>query len=399
MECDDPSLLLSSSLQSSAEACLRQAEILKLGDLLRFRMHHSKLIKDRSSDNSTYPSTFMANEAVNWLLEKREAPDRPTGVKIMKKYFKYDVIHHVCDSVSSFRDAKLLYRFRDDDGTLMQERQTKLLRRAERMYMRMLIQEDTLLRHKQPGSELYSRIFQGRELVDWLIQNREVSSRLDGESLCRTMVEYGILQHVSRLYHFSDSAMLYQFAIAFRRKRKIIEILDVRTAPLKHDSDGNQSSLLDLCAALPFNDFVLAPSASNTEPMAVSIVERRGGASNTYYLRYYKPPPSPLRGPPSVLSKPVSVEELLEPGAPYLSKSLTILGDDVGWGFVIRGTGPCHVQAVDPGGPAAGAGMKVRQFLHTVNGMCSLRLDYQTINRLIVAGPRRLVLEVLEPFD
>lgn len=36
------------------------------------------------------------------------------------------------------------------------------------------------------------------------------------------------------------------------------------------------------------------------------------------------------------------------------------MGDAVGWGFVVRGSKPCHIQAVDPGGPAAAAGMKVR---------------------------------------
>lgn len=37
-----------------------------------------------------------------------------------------------------------------------------------------------------------------------------------------------------------------------------------------------------------------------------------------------------------------------------------IIGDAVGWGFVVRGSKPCHIQAVDPGGPAAAAGMKVK---------------------------------------
>lgn len=31
----------------------------------------------------------------------------------------------------------------------------------------------------------------------------------------------------------------------------------------------------------------------------------------------------------------------------------------MGWGFVVRGSKPCHIQAVDPSGPAAAAGMKV----------------------------------------
>lgn len=38
-----------------------------------------------------------------------------------------------------------------------------------------------------------------------------------------------------------------------------------------------------------------------------------------------------------------------------------IVGDAVGWGFVVRGSKPCHIQAVDPGGPAAAAGMKVKK--------------------------------------
>ena len=34
--------------------------------------------------------------------------------------------------------------------------------------------------------------------------------------------------------------------------------------------------------------------------------------------------------------------------------------DEIGFGFVLRGASPCYVQAVDPLGPAAKAGMKVR---------------------------------------
>lgn len=41
------------------------------------------------------------------------------------------------------------------------------------------------------------------------------------------------------------------------------------------------------------------------------------------------------------------------------SACLQIVGDAVGWGFVVRGNRPCHIQAVEPQGPAALAGMKV----------------------------------------
>lgn len=49
--------------------------------------------------------------------------------------------------------------------------------------------------------------------------------------------------------------------------------------------------------------------------------------------------------------------ELLE--SDHVLSSFQIVGDAVGWGFVVRGSKPCHIQAVDPSGPAAAAGMKV----------------------------------------
>lgn len=64
-------------------------------------------------------------------------------------------------------------------------------------------------------------------------------------------------------------------------------------------------------------------------------------------------------------SCPLNVTELFERD-PVLS-SLQIVGDAVGWGFVVRGSNPCHIQAVDPSGPAAAAGMKVG----SQNGMIS----------------------------
>lgn len=57
--------------------------------------------------------------------------------------------------------------------------------------------------------------------------------------------------------------------------------------------------------------------------------------------------------------------ELLE--SDDVLSSFQIVGDAVGWGFVVRGSKPCHIQAVDPSGPAAAAGMKVG----SQNGMIS----------------------------
>ncbi|XP_012706431.2 DEP domain-containing mTOR-interacting protein isoform X1 [Fundulus heteroclitus] len=106
-----------------------------------------------------------------------------------------------------------------------------------------------------------------------------------------------------------------------------------------------------------------------------------------------------LSNPKSVLRRPVSTEELTTPGGPYIKKTFTIVGDAVGWGFVVRGRQPCYIQAVEPFGPAAAAGMKVRQFVVSVNGLNVLDLDYRTVSHLILTGPRTVVMEVMEETD
>ncbi|XP_056267413.1 DEP domain-containing mTOR-interacting protein-like [Pseudoliparis swirei] len=114
-----------------------------------------------------------------------------------------------------------------------------------------------------------------------------------------------------------------------------------------------------------------------------------------------------LYNPKSVLKRPVSTEEMQRPGA-FAKKTFTIVGDAVGWGFVVRGDRPCHIQAVEPGGPAAAAGMKetlsvsqelnngvktVCQFMVSLNGLNVLNLDYRAVSHLILTGPRTVVME------
>ncbi|KAK9527132.1 hypothetical protein VZT92_015790 [Zoarces viviparus] len=106
-----------------------------------------------------------------------------------------------------------------------------------------------------------------------------------------------------------------------------------------------------------------------------------------------------LYNPKSVLKRPVSTEELQRPGGPYIKKTFTIVGDAVGWGFVVRGNRPCHIQAVEPCGPAATAGVKVCQFVVSLNRLSVLNLDYRTVSHLILTGPRTVVMEVMEETD
>lgn len=128
------------------------------------RLHDGKLIKDRRYHLRTYPNCFVAEELIDWLVNHEEAPDRATAVRLMQRLMDRDVVHHgklrarekwhecfrytitkslfclffcagaVCDKRSEFKDAKLLYRFRKDDGTFPFNKEVKLFMRGQRLY-------------------------------------------------------------------------------------------------------------------------------------------------------------------------------------------------------------------------------------------------------------------------
>ncbi|XP_023350219.1 DEP domain-containing mTOR-interacting protein isoform X3 [Sarcophilus harrisii] len=369
----------------------------------RLRLHDGKLIKDRRYHLRTYPNCFVAKELTDWLIDHKEAPDRETGIRLMQKLMDHYIIHHVCDEHSDYKDAKLLYRFRKDDGTFPLNKDVKVFLRGQSLYEALVSADDSILKVREEKSIRYQRAFLGSEMVDWLTQEGEAASRKEAVELCRALLEHGIIQHVSTKHHFFDSNLLYQFRINFRRRRRLTELLtdSLRTVPESPDS--------------PFCLRKLNPDQGNTsflsvqpnkEIKVVSAVRRSSvtsltGGAGPYYNSppLLGLPPGSECNPKSVLKRQVTSEELLSPGAPYVKKTLTIVGDAVGWGFVVRGGRPCHIQAVDPGGPAAAAGMKVCQFVISVNGILVLHLDYQTVSNLIVTGPRTLIMEIMEDME
>ncbi|KAI6073956.1 DEP domain-containing mTOR-interacting protein-like isoform X1 [Aix galericulata] len=428
------------------------------------RLHDGKLIKDRRYHLRTYPNCFVAKELTDWLIDHKEAPDRETGIRLMQKLMDHYIIHHVCDEHSDYKDAKLLYRFRKDDGTFPLNKDVKVFVRGQSLYekcvspspsrgsrrglrslllllcqrcfwlerfarcshpclsrlravtgprgvtapcptsARLVGAEGSILKVREENSVKYQRTFLGCEMVDWLVQEGEAESRKEAVELGQALLEHGIIQHVSNRHHFFDGDLLYQFWINFRRRRRLTELLNENSSRTLSESPDSPFCLRKLNSD-PGNTSFLSVQP-NKEIKIISAVRRSSitslaGNSNPYFsitptLVF---PPVAECNPKSVLKRPVTNEELLSPGAPYVKKTLTIVGDAVGWGFVVRGGRPCHIQAVDPGGPAAAAGMKVCQFVFSVNGMYVLHLDYQTISSLIMTGPRTLVMEVMEAVE
>ncbi|XP_072270513.1 DEP domain-containing mTOR-interacting protein-like [Pyxicephalus adspersus] len=380
--------LLSGDFQRQARVYQIKTEVGLAGEQLRLRLHNAKLIRDRCRNTLTYPNTFVAKEVVNWLIEHKEAADRETAINIMQKFIETNVIHHVCDQYPTFKDAKLFYRFRSDDGTASPNKHSRMVNRSRKIYEKMTAQEDCILQVREYDSRRYRRTFLGNQMLDWMLANRQATTREGAEQICRSMLEFGVIQHVTGLHNFSDSDMVYHFVVNFRRRRKLMEVL-VELPEQRQDSPDSPFCLRKLGCELPHGSFVCA-----SEPEPKRQIERKTGFTVQTCEDTYVP-----MSPPSVLSRPVTMEELLAPGAPYVRRTLSISGDDVGWGFVVRGTGPCHVQAVDPGGPAAYAGLKIRQFIVAVNGVNCLSMTYHNIYKQIVAGPRNLLLEILDPIE
>uniref|UniRef100_G3NVL1 DEP domain containing MTOR-interacting protein n=1 Tax=Gasterosteus aculeatus TaxID=69293 RepID=G3NVL1_GASAC len=381
----------------------RLAEVLVTGEQLRLRLHEGKLIKDRRHHLRTYPNCFLAKELIDWLIEHKEASDRDTAIKIMQKLLDQSIIHHaVCDEHRDFKDLKLFYRFRKDDGTFPLDSEAKVFMRGQRIYEKLMNAENNLLQTREEDNGSFERALVGAEFIDWLLQEGEIADREEAERLGRRLLEHGIIQHVTNRNHFVDGPLLYQFRMNFRRRRRLIELLHERSRsiPESHDSpfclrkqnsDGGNTSFLSV--------------SPTKEIKVVAGVRRSSLSSSCGSSGYYSSSPTLSSSPPvlcnpptilSVLKRQVSPEELQSPGGPFVKKTFTIVGDAVGWGFVVRGSKPCHIQAVDPGGPAAAAGMKVCHFVVSVNGRNVLAQDYRAVSNLILTGPRTIVMEVME---
>uniref|UniRef100_A0A8C5F9K5 Si:dkeyp-97e7.9 n=1 Tax=Gadus morhua TaxID=8049 RepID=A0A8C5F9K5_GADMO len=339
---------------------LHKAEVMIAGEQLRLRLHDCKLVKERRYHLRTYPNCFVAQELTDWLVVHKEAPDRATAICLMQHLMDHDIVHHVCDKRPVFKDAKLLYRFRKDDGTFPFNKEVKVFMLGQRLYEHLIVAKDSVLQQREKHGVIYQRCFPGCHLIDWLLQNAEVESRKQGVELCRALQEHGIFQHVLKKHNFFDSGLLYQFSINFRRRRRLSELL--------HDNEQDNEegpSVPTLEDVQPDSPFVLhkTPQEDYTGFNSGKIKDFASVSQlhifPAYILQTLMLIIKWFLFVFLVLRRNLTCEELLSPGAPFSKRVLTVIGDALGWGFVVRGMAPCYVQAVDPGSPAAAGGVKV----------------------------------------
>ncbi|XP_013406754.1 DEP domain-containing mTOR-interacting protein-like, partial [Lingula anatina] len=342
------------------------------------------IIQTRRYHLRNYSKCFVGKELVQWLIDTHRVQDRETAVLLMRILQDHYVLHHVCDD-HQFKDEKLFYRFRVDDDSFPQNTEAALYLRAYSLYKRLLVTwpEITQEHVVTDTGQVYTDAFYGSTLVDWLIHQNEASTREEAFLFCRDMVESGILRHITDDYHFRDGHTLYKFRDDFGQRGVLTDLLKNKRSASRESfssigSSRSNTSLTQYFYCPERNHKTSEASSSSNDSVSLDA--------------------DATEQPKSVLLTGVTVEELEAPNTPYVKRCIRVCSDSVGYGFVIRGESPTYVQTVDPASPAAAAGIKVRQFLYSINGINVLRKNHREVAKIILGADGFLDIEVMMHF-
>lgn len=383
-----------------------------IGEKLRHEFNSSdpSLIQDRRYRLRAYQKCFVGNEAVSWVLKHKDVTERSAAVQMMNVLMKYNVIHHVYDD-HLFKDEMLFFRFRVDDGSFPEMKGSQPYITGAAVYHR--VKNDTssnplLKLHAEYGHK-YPESFYGAELVSWLLKSGMCCSREEGLRHGKDLLGVDIIQHVTLDHHFKDERMLYQFNPLVTE----LGITDLLTLDVEQEAGrslSGEAAMLSLPA-----DSVRTHSNSSSSDSSIDKTWGTGSRPDMSRPDMGSPDQNQNRlpGPPGALDSPdtpsktfldpsggcVGADELRQPHGSFIKQHIKIAGDSVGFGLVIRGDGPTYVQTVDPKGPAAAAGLKVKQYLAVVNGVDVLDKSHDKVAKLILSNPYELSLVVMKSRD
>ncbi|XP_050402251.1 DEP domain-containing mTOR-interacting protein isoform X1 [Patella vulgata] len=356
-------------------------EIFLIGEQLRFEMGAQGLIGNRKYHLRTYKSCFVGQEVVDWLLKSRHIHSREAAVTAMRTLQENHIIHHVCDD-HLFKDEKLFYRFRRDDNTYSIDRDLRSFYTGLRVYQKIRKRSDIMKDFNDSG-RLYRDAFTGYNFVNWMMENEETYSRDQSVKEGRELLESEIIKHVTDDYHFRDGQYRYQFCLDFNQAYLLSDIFRLKRNNNRSYSSSSSSNKIsaysDITLVRPRQESITQSSSGSPDQHDSLQFSQSSESSETCS----EPDSNGILEPKSVLVRQVSVSELEDPNAPYIRQKIKILSDGIGYGFVIRGDGPTYVQTLDPNGPAAAAGIKVRQYIYSVNGEKVINKNHKMVGKLI----------------
>ncbi|XP_019854510.1 PREDICTED: DEP domain-containing mTOR-interacting protein-like [Amphimedon queenslandica] len=379
-----------------------RSAILAVGEELRQLLHAEDdppVLKDRRYHLKTYATCFIGHEMVDWLLKKGEVESRSEAVAMMQKLLENEVIHHVCDD-HDFKDEKLFYRFRRDDNTYEEPPDAMIVAKGQRIYSRLKTDGSNLIQDRKYHLQTFKQSFIGREFVDWLITRGEVSTREEGTQLGRQFVDAGVFRHVCDDHHFKDEYLFFRFKNddpksqkTFGKRVGVAKSRGKRLGSMISSEQGseNRNSDISFESSSASDQYMSGGSTSPQENDDEYIAMQ--SAVDPEYLQmqapseptYISPADPPTFGQQQSYSD-ITIEELTDPNGRFIKRSVDIVSDPVGYGFVIRGSRPVYVHTVDPSGPAASIGLQVGEYLYSVNGQYVLDKSHTDVARIILMG-------------
>ncbi|KAL4236891.1 hypothetical protein ACF0H5_005277 [Mactra antiquata] len=387
-----------SNVRNRSSSFCKINEIYLIGGYLREALHEADLIKDRKYHLRTYRSCIVGKDLIDWLVNNKHCDTRQSAIDGLLVLQQHSIIHHVCDD-HDIKDQVLFYRFRRDDGTFTEDKDLTLFYKALELYKGLSSRNKKVIKSYQQDGELFRNAFRGSEFVDYVLNEGLVYSRDEAVSIGRSLLECDTIRHVTDDYHFrDDQRLLYQFTIDFSRQRYLSEVFNYvpRDHHLKSNNEPEAKHQFRFQTP-PSSPVLVARQHNSTTEDSDSSRERRSSTTGSSDDRLRSLSGDSGNGtdssetliekmntPRSVLLRHATVDELESPDTPYVKQTIKIPSDPVGYGFVIRGDCPTYVQAVDPMGPAARAGLKIRQYIYSVNGQYVLRTDHKSVGKLIM---------------
>ncbi|KAK3595271.1 hypothetical protein CHS0354_010878 [Potamilus streckersoni] len=303
----------------------------------------------------------------------------------------------------------LFFRFKREDDSYMDDKDLKLFFIGWDLFYSASSKTNGIFRNYDQNGERYRNAFFGSQLVDHLIIQGEAKSRIDAALLGRRLLEHDIIRHVTDDHHFrDDDHLLYQFSYDFQQKRKLSDVFKFvkqKSASLNDScmESNEEVQIKKYDIGTKDNAFATKRNSVGHESSSIDTADgdtgsysshRTASASSTEYE--IRPEISEeICAPASVLLRYATVEELESPDTPYVKQSIKISSDPVGFGFVIRGNSPTYVQTIDPLGPAAVAGLKVRQYIYSVNGINVLYMNHKEVAKMMMKSRSYVNLVVM----